>query len=40
MKPFQIFVKIGFKVLDRHLIDSARPSIGANTLPRKLQVLA
>ena len=40
MEPFQILIQTGLEVLDGHLICAACPLIGANTLPRKLQVLA
>ncbi|MFH0303332.1 hypothetical protein AAFX91_40685, partial [Bradyrhizobium sp. 31Argb] len=40
MKPFQIFVQTGLELLNGHLVCAACPMIGANALPRKLQVLA
>ncbi len=40
MEPFQILIQTGLEFLDGHLICAAGPLIGANALPRKLQVLA
>jgi len=40
MQPRQIRIQLGFKRRNRDPVGSARSSIGANALPRKLQVLA
>ena len=40
MKPFQIFIQTGLELLNGHPVCAACPMIGANALPRKLQVLA
>jgi hypothetical protein len=40
MEPFQIFIQTRLEFRDGHLIGAAGPSIGANALPRKRQVLA
>ena len=38
MEPFQILIQTGLEFLDGHLICAACTLIGANALPRKLQV--
>jgi hypothetical protein len=40
MEPLQIRIQVGLKFSDRHPICAACALIGANALPRKLQVLA
>src|SRR5262249_4754497 len=40
MEPFQIPIQTGLELRDGHLICAAGSLIGANALPRKLQVLA
>jgi hypothetical protein len=40
MEPLQIRIQVGLKFSDRHPICAACTLIGANALPRKLQVLA
>ena len=40
MEPFKIVIQTGLELRNGHLICAACPLIGANALPRKLQVLA